>query len=192
MVKYFLISIILMLQFNAFGQSTKKLSRSRMLQIAPSITFGKMRDQVDNFYIQSALNYFTNKSRIALTINGAYLVQTVSENDPLRMNNHILLGGAYYLSKKRWAPYVGYQTGLAWAARTDSVMGVDLRPVQSDVGLVPINSISGGITFFGNDYFSAFAEIKLVRGLLLSNAWPKYLDELRFSVGLAFQIPSKK
>ena len=182
-----LLILALVISSTTIGQD--KYTKDGTIQGSAGFSYGMMRDDVRNVYLQGFIQYFPEEN-VSLRGDGYYFFNSISDLQPLEQNHQIYAGGAYHFNSKVIDPYLGFQPGIAMSQRSDSVLVAgDL--VASNVTVNPLTSFVAGINYFGSKYFSIFAEARFTRGIHMSNGWPKYLDELRFSFGLAFQINAK-
>ena len=185
MVKYFL---ILFVCSSTFAQSD--FSKRGQLQGSATFAVGMMRDNVQNAYLHGFLRFFPEEN-ISMRGDTYYFFNSISEAKPLRQNHQLFAGGFYHFTSTAIDPYIGFQPGLALSARADSIADLNGELVPSSNFVNPLTSLVAGFNYFGGKHFSLFLEMRYVRGIHLGNSWPKYLDELRFSFGLAFQVGVK-
>lgn len=190
MVRYMtLIAAFLIAMPSGFAQSD--FEKKGVIQGSATFSVGMMRENVTNLYLHGFLNYFPEE-KISLRGDAYYFFNSISESKPLELNHQLFAGGFYHFKSASIDPYVGFQPGIAYGSRADSVYNESFELVKPNNVFSPLTSLVAGFNYFGGKHFSLFVETRFVRGIMLSNAWPKYLDELRFSFGLAFQVLTNK
>lgn len=160
--------------------------------IRSSATFsnGFMQDKVRPIYIGGFLEYFPEKN-ISLRGDGFFSITDGGNVVKFNANHQVFAGvNRYFDLGSNFQPYIGFQPGLAYFVPEDSVMmGMELK--QGEPSLNPLLSLNAGGVFWLSDYFNFFAELRYVKGTALGNSHVRYLDELRFSIGLGFHINRK-
>ncbi len=174
------------------GLTQSDFQKKHQIQASTTFSIGLMRDNVQNAYLHGFLNYFPEEN-VSLRGDGYYFFNSLSELKPLASNHQVYAGGFYHFKSAKIDPYVGFQPGIAISSRTDTIQSFDPTFTEpSGTSVNPLTSFVAGFNYFGGKHFSLFVETRYTRGIHLSNSWPKYLDELRFSFGLAFQVGTRK
>lgn len=189
--KVLIAAIVTVLMSSHMSLAQADFQKDGLLHGSGAISLGLMRDGVQNVYVSGYLEYFPEE-RVSLRGDGYYFVDGISEFKPLDMNHQVYAGALFHLPSEKIDPYIGFQPGIAISRRTDSIVDISGDLIPSTQSFNPLTSAVVGFNYWGGKHFSLFAEVRFTRGIHLANSWPKYLDELKFSFGLAFQIAANK
>jgi hypothetical protein len=156
------------------------------LTIAPGM---RSIEKAPVIYLQGTLGYYFSE-RFSMRGAGWYQIVPGKEISGLAYSHSLLAGGSWHLLPNRMLdPYFGCMTGLAFTRRTSSGDLFEINPIHVD----PILAPHAGVRLFGEKIFHLFAEVEYVFGQFLPpSVAPASLQELRFSFGLGFHIPTQK
>lgn len=189
--KVLIAAVVTVLMSSHTSLAQAGFQKDGLLHGSGAISLGLMRDGVQNVYVSGYLEYFPEE-RVSLRGDGYYFVDGISDFKPLDMNHQVYAGALFHLPSEKIDPYIGFQPGIAISRRTDSIVDISGDLIPSTQSFNPLTSAVVGFNYWGGKHFSLFAEVRFTRGIHLANSWPKYLDELKFSFGLAFQIAANR
>ena len=141
-----------------------------------------------NFYLSGNLEYYVDKkvsfkgqSHLFLNGNDA---SSIFEN---RVSTYF--GALYHFNRNNWDQHIGFSPGVS--VTKSGIQNADGN--QYPVMISPSFALEVGTTYFVWKYFNFFARITYLNSKLsgthLSN---QRTDELMISVGLGFQVPTRK
>ena len=177
---------------SAKAQETTNFTQQRfvhknMVRFTGTFAFGFKLGEFTHTYLQGNLGYFTSDD-VEVRGDIFYLVGTLQDSAAFSVNNQLFFGPMWHIeTTTNIDPYIGFQPGIAYARSTRIVLSenkVTTTPVSTD----PTFSLVGGVSYYGEKFFHMFAEARYVRGTHLGGGTPVYLDELRISVGLGFNL----
>jgi hypothetical protein len=173
-----------------------------LLRASMTFSTGLMRSNTVNGYLHGFLEYYLGE-KISVRGDAFYLLFSQSKTadsatginlkNPLLLNSNLMAGLFYHpLNHSHIDVYLGFQPGIAYSQYNQQILGIDGNAVLTDKSFNPIYGFTGGINYYSGKHFHAYIETRFVRGVHLSNGSSKFLDELRISFGLGFDILTKK
>lgn len=157
---------------------------SASITIAPSTMLN--RDE-GNIYINGYAEYFLDRD-ISLRSDSYILVDGRNEIPFLQKAFRSYFGLAYHFGDGNWDNHIGFQSGITIMQLTSSEL-VAHNPTDVSASV----AFRAGTTYYVWKYFNFFANVTYVRSKLSGSVGSPYpTDELIFSAGLGFQIPTKK
>lgn len=196
--------LILFYSSLSFAQKKEPYADKGLWRATATFSLGLMRDNIQSAYLQGNLEYYVSK-KFSVRGEGFYffnhlnnepLVEeelevyspAINTASPLLQNHSLLFGGLFHFPTNNTIdPYVGFLPGIAFTER-DEFVYVDSELVRSNSTINPVFSGVFGMNYYAGKYFHLFLEGQFFRGVHTSNGLPKYLDELKLSFGLGFDI----
>lgn len=202
MVRVFNLFIALLISFTMAAQDgSNPLSEyKKMIKGTATITPGFMlNNKQTNIYIHGHLEFFS-ESKVSLRGDIFWFVGAQEKPQLLNGNSMLSFGAAYHLRKNRFDAAFGIQPGVMLTQPNPSSWDAYLNPVMAkylvnyNSVLVPVISPYMGLTFYPGKYVNFFAEVRYNSGKYFgySNGNTLFLNEIKISAGLGFQIPYKK
>ena len=152
--------------------------------ICPSYMFS---DKQSYFYLHGNLEGYVS-AKISMAGEVYYSLGNPSGKTSLYEYNHSLFfGSSYHFTKKNSDFYIGLQPGISFTKLSEN--SNNLNPTH--LGINPLFSSLIGYNFYVNNFFHFFLQSRLVLGEHIYDL-RKDLSELRFCVGLGFNINSIK
>ena len=163
-----------------------------LLRAQGTIAVGLMHDNINNVYFHGDLEYYFAKN---LSVRADIYTQLATLNDTTKFstNNSMLPGLVYHFpTKSQFDPYFGIQPGVAVAQYKLPYQDLNGEDLFSDKALSPIVSGVIGINYYGPKIAHVFLNARLIRGKHISNYGSFFLDEVRISFGLGWNLSVKK
>lgn len=203
MVRSFLFGCVLLFAFGSSAQDNAFEYR-KMLKATATLAPGYMfRASQTNIYVHGHLEYFP-EDKISLRGDGFWFTGAQQKPPLLKENSSLFFGGLYHLHKNRLDFSIGLQAGMGFTRPENTIYHQvvvngnvsSITEAQQEYKLkaVPIISPVTGLTFYAGKYVNFFLELRYVSGRYFgyTGGGTVYLDELRASAGLGFQIPLRK
>ena len=210
MVKCFVAIILSVLSVTLFAQekdqyrTPPEFTYKNMLKASATLSPGYMLSETQtNIYVHGHLEYFAEE-KVSLRGDGFWFTGAQQKPSLLKENSTLLFGGLYHFHKNRFDYFVGLQTGMSFTKPTDTyydiytVSGISITITQGtnsySAKALPVISPFTGITFYPGKYVNFFLEARYVSGRYFgyNGGSTLFMDEIRISAGLGFQIPLKK
>lgn len=165
----------------------QRFVHKNMFRATGTFAFGFKLGGFTHTYLHGNLGYFASDD-VEIRGDIFYLVGTLEDSAAFTVNNQLFFGPLWHFNTKtNIDPYIGLQPGVAYARSTRTVLsGSEI--VQAPAGTDPVFSLVGGVSYYGAKIFHMYAEMRYIRGTHMGGATPVYLDELRISVGLGFNL----
>ncbi|MDG1331928.1 MAG: hypothetical protein P8P74_06340 [Crocinitomicaceae bacterium] len=180
------ILFLLMISIGNFSSAQEEYIQPGLL--AASITYSPstmLNYSDNNFYVTGFAEYYVDKkfsfrSDTYVFLNSQEDISSAVIKDGVRS----YFGLAYHLTKGNWEGSIGFQPGL-------TIMNQSLT--LTSPRLMPSAALRIGTAYYVWKYFNFFANLTYTRSKLMSPFNGSIsTDELIFSVGLGFQIQTKK
>lgn len=183
------------------AQETNYIDKG-LLRATLTFSTGFMRNSTVNGYLHGLLEYYMGE-KISVRGDSFHMLFSQSKTadsatginlkNPMLLNSSLMAGLFYHpLSHEKLDLYVGFQPGIALSQYNQQVLDVNGNAALTTPSLNPIYAFTGGLNYYSGKFFHVFVETRFIRGVHLSNGNPKFLDELRISFGLGFDIKTKK
>lgn len=190
MEKLIITYFALIISFVGLGQNSEHVDLKGVFRatatISPSIS---LSNSFNNIYISGESEYYF-ESFLSLRGDLFVLAGTLEEKQDLYHHHHLMIGPQFHGQKGIVDFFGGFSMGLNLTSEKNYF---PLPDIYNQRSLTPNFSINSGVNFYVFDYFHFFAHARYMmttyRGHFSGN---KRMDELIFSAGLGFQIPSKK
>jgi hypothetical protein len=170
---------------SAAGIAQEK-ERDWKINAAFSFAPGLLTENTQTIQLHGYLGFL--QQRIQIRGDMFYYLGAFGDRPRFDMNHQIYTGAFYHFSDKQFQPYVGFQPGIAIARSSEyqTLVPGSTTQLESRVATNPIGAAAGGFSYFGEKLFFLFFETRYIFGKHKTNAYPVFLDELRFSFGLGF------
>lgn len=194
----------LLLVSSLFAQDSTKFRYQSVLKGAATISPGYLLNSPQtNIYINGDLEYFPEEH---VSLRGESFVFVGAQQKPamLQQNSCLMFGALYHFHKNKFDCFIGLETGASLTKPNDTNydtlfihMPVTVIPTgmtSYNYKILPLISPVTGITFYVNNYFNFFLNVRYVKSRYYGYQYGKtlLLDEIRISAGLGFQIHLKK
>ncbi len=191
MVRY--LTILFLLVASVQGNAQEAFQRTGIVRVQGTLAFGFMNNSVKNLYVHGDLGYFLNE-RLSVRGDTYYFIGNISDTSKFNKNHNVFAGAFYHLNENnQFDPYIGFQPGIAYSQLSDySEINPNLPASAFPATFNPVFAGIVGFNYFGSKWFHLFINARLIKGKHLSDVSPRYLDELRLSFGLGFNIGVKK
>ena len=200
MKKLFLAILMLSVVGASFSQEEKKqFIHKGILRAQATISPGIMlKENVSTISIHGNLEYYV-ADNVSIRGDGYYGLKISEPNwdkvtfggaFPFMYSNHSVFAGASYhfKTKNHFDPYLCLEPGMSLS---QSVIGIGTTDgyLYSNTSINPLISPAFGFNFYFQRVFHLFAEARYISGKHLSDdATPSSLNELRFSLGLGWNL----
>lgn len=200
MVKRAFLAAVLLFSLVARAQ----FSYPGVLKASATLCTGYMLRQTQtNLYVHGHLEYFTDE-RISLRGDGFWFAGAQQKPALLAQNSTFLFGGLYHMHKNRLDFFLGMQVGVDLTKPRDTYYdiitlggsGYTIAQGTTSYKLKALPALSPvtGVTFYAASFVNFFLEVRYVSGRYFGyhGGSTLFLDELRLSAGLGFQLPTRK
>lgn len=187
-----------------FAQEQSAFYYKSMLKASATLCPGIMLNRTQtNIYVHGMLEYYPEE-RVSLRGDGFWFTGTQQKPPLLEENSSLLFGGLYHFQKNRLDFFIGLQAGVNFTKPTDkdfnntiqygntvvNVSGTNMYNLKVTPSVTPFT----GLNFFPGKYVNFFLELRYANGRYFGyeNGSTLYLNELRVSAGLGFQLHLKK
>jgi hypothetical protein len=148
-----------------------------------------------NIYLLGDMDFYLSR-RVSVRADGYYFLDTQGGGGLLH-NHGVFFGLNYHFPVKggRFDPYLGLQPGASYvqARYTGGLLDHDvLMPTRSRATLVPNISASAGFNYYIWKYLHFQMMVRYVHGNHATPWGSHPLDELRFSIGLGWNVNTIK
>jgi len=204
MVKRLALFILLLSGTFVCAQKDSLFKYRGMLKGSATLAPGFMLAQAQtNIYVHGHLEYFPEE-KVSLRGEGFWFTGAQQKPALLKENSSLLFGGLYHFHKNRFDYFIGLQTGVGFTKPADTyydiitLTGSSYTIAQGTISynlkVSPLISPFTGITFYPGKYVNFFLEARYVNGRYFGyeQGATLYMDEVRISAGLGFQLPLKK
>ncbi|MBL4658126.1 MAG: hypothetical protein JKX73_09015 [Flavobacteriales bacterium] len=195
------IILLILIPNLSFSQNEKSQYIDKgLLRAQGNITMGTMLDyDVSNYYIAGDLEYYTSS---LISIRGSWSHFLGGGQWTNFDVNHSGVIGAllHFPTKGKFDPYFGVEPGFAISKYNgvtgfiDPSAGVThiLTTSSYPVTVNPLFTTALGFNFYGDRYFSIFANVRFVQGKHYSDIAAVSLNEIKFSFGLGWHFWARK
>lgn len=174
-----------------------------MLKATATLCPGFMLNQAQtNIYVHGHLEYFPEE-RVSLRGEGFWFTGAQQKPSLFKQNSTLLFGALLHSHKNRVDGFIGLQTGMAltqpettyyqYVLVNGSSYTTSLAAQDYKLKALPVFSPFAGVTFYPGKYINFFLELRYVTSKYFgyTRGATIYMDEIRLSAGLGFQIPFK-
>lgn len=175
-----------------------------MLKASATLCPGFMLSQAQtNIYVHGHLEYFP-EARVSLRGEGFWFTGAQQKPSLLKQNSTLLFGALMHAHRSRVDGFIGLQTGMSFTQPNDTyydfvvVNGTSITTTQGTTSYklkaLPVFSPFAGVTFYPGKYVNFFLELRYITGGKYYGyryGSSIFMDELRISAGLGFQLPFK-
>lgn len=203
MVRSALVLFSIFLVFGARSQESG-FGYSRMLKASATLAPGYMlRETQTNIYVHGHLEYFPDE-KVSLRGDGFWFTGAQQKPALLKENSTLLFGGSWHMHRNRLDFFVGMQTGMGFTRPQNTTFDiitinggsytVTQGTARYKTRALPVLSPVTGLTFYAATFVNFFLELRYLSGRYFGYhaGSTLYMDELRVSAGLGFQLPLKK
>lgn len=200
MVRSILCAAALFLSLSASAQFAYPGVLKATATLAPGYM---LRQTQTNLYVHGHLEYFSDE-RISLRGDGFWFTGAQQKPALLAQNSTLLFGGLYHLHKNRLDFFLGMQVGMHLTRPRDTYYDIIMLSGNSititqgtssyKLKALPALSPVTGVTFYAASFVNFFLELRYVSGRYFGYQAGStlFMDELRLSAGLGFQLPTRK
>jgi len=167
-----------------------KINAGSNLKLGVGYAPGFITENTLTSQLHANLGYEING--LSVRFDTYYFLDSKGDRPRFTFNHQFYLGSFYRFGSKKLHPSIGAQIGLAYAQSNENgvfnaVTGIiDYKPAINPVALVSL-----GIEYDFTKQLYTFFEGKYISGKHVSNSYPTYLDELRISIGIGFNLINK-
>lgn len=194
--------ILLLFSMRVLAQDSS-FAYKHLLKASATLCPGFMLNQAQtNIYVHGHLEYFPEE-RVSLRGEGFWFTGAQQKPSLLKQNSTLLFGALVHAHRSRVDGFIGLQTGVALTQPNDTYY--DYVTVNNNTYTIsqavatyrlkalPVFSPFAGVTFYPGKYVNFFLELRYTSGKYFGYRAGStlYMDELRLSAGLGFQIPFK-
>lgn len=188
--KAFILAFLVPFICNGQEAEVKQYPHAGLWRSQATISLGQKRGDFTHMYLHGDLGYHLTDD---IEIRGEiyYFLNTLGDTAAFEYNHQLLFGALYHFNTgSNFDPYLGLQPGIALSKSASECPDdtQDALPWQCQQSANPLFTTVAGFNYYGTRWFHVFAQVRYVRGVHLGQMLPVHLDELRFSVGLGFNI----
>ena len=192
--KIFGILAILLFAINLKAQEDKLLKKDGLLRGTAGIEPGILLSHgYISTYISGLLEYHLEER---VSVRGDISLYFKQKNSNLTANHGLYFGAIYHFTDKAIIdPYFGIQPGIHLTAVSYYNGNGQLNGmVRSNLRLVPVASLIGGVNFYVSRFFNFYVSTRGIFGRFSGGGAPEVfpIHEWRLTFGLGFNIGLKK
>jgi len=182
--------IMLMLTLSGSLISQDLTTRQHLTGGTATISPGFQKNNQDiNIYLHG-LVYFYPEPNVSVNGEVYWFLGGQEQQTMMAENSSLVFGVNYHFAKDgKFDPFVGVMPGLSLVSANDYTL---IRPVASEMSVVPLVTINAGLNFHLAKWCNAFVNLRYLKGTLVEHHNEAIsLDELRVSFGLGFNFYGK-
>jgi hypothetical protein len=141
-----------------------------------------------NIYLHGDAEYHLS-DRISVKGDGYYFLGTQGE-DLLQQHHGIFFGAQYHFPLGNFVPFVGMQPGASYVETHETVQSFDEieQSHGTSTGIVPLLSFTTGFNWYVWRFIHFTGQVRYVHGKHAMTTGKLPLDELRFAIGLGWNV----
>ena len=201
MVKKILLSMLIAAGATSVKAQDAPYATHGLMRATATYSAGFMTNKTNNGYLQGLIEYYFDESFSVRGDGFLFLFSrsTISDSsiifnyqEPLLQKSSLHAGFFWHpANHPTLDPFIGIQPGISFSQKNELILtegGYTAEPLSVN----PVYSIVGGLNYYSGKHFHLFLEARYLRGVHLSSASPKYLDEFLLSFGLGFDVQLRK
>jgi hypothetical protein len=175
-----------------------------VLKASATLCPGFMFNQAQtNIYVHGHLEFFPEE-KVSLRGDGFWFTGAQQKPSLFKQNSTLLFGALMHAHRGRVDGFIGLQTGMSFTqpenTYSDYVLITSTGTTTTQMATIyklkalPVFSPFAGVTFYPGKYVNFFLEMRYITGgkyYGYTSGSTIFMDELRVSAGLGFQIPFK-
>jgi len=145
-----------------------------------------------NIYLHGDAEYHL-RDRISVKGDAYYFLGTQGE-ELLRQHHGIFFGAQYHFPLRNFVPFVGLQPGASYVETREALSASDdaYQNDRTSAGMAPLLSIATGFNWYVWRFIHFTGQVRYVHGNHAMTRGNLPLDELRFAIGLGWNVNTIK